>query len=903
MTRAAFANVAVPVTRRGGPVPARSQTFTYAVPPELADAVRPGVVATVPFGRRLLQGVVVELSATSAVDAVREIDAVRDPRAVLGQDLLALAIWMADHYTAPLFECLRAMVPPGTLAPVVRRYGRTKRGYRADELTPEAMAVLGAFGRDRVLDAETLARRAGVRRPERPIAALVAGGWLAPIEPKTSGGARPLRTRIARLVAPDPAEAERALRALRPKPGADVVALLRDCGPNGMPTDEVREAAQASSATIRRLVERELVRTVGDPERLVLRAHGARARQAEHGLRGTAKHLGVLDYLIAADGVAPWAEIGRATGASARVRDELVAAGLIDVADSRVWRDPVAMRSRRDTAPTPTSDQVAAWTALQPLLEPRPAVDLPLPATGEETPTVCLVHGVTGSGKTELYLRCIEHVLQQERRAVVLVPEIALTAQALDRYAARFPGRVGAWHSGLSDGERLDTWQRARDGALDVVVGSRSAVFAPLPDLGLIVIDEEHAGAYKQDRTPRYDARDAAIHRAALCGATVLLGSATPSVTTYWRSIAGPYRRVELPRRIATGGPEARWGPLPPVLVIDMRSELQAGNRSIFSRALSLALQETLEAGDQAILFLNRRGGATFVSCRDCGHVQECPRCSVPLTYHLAWRHMACHYCNHREMPPMMCPACGSTRIKQFGAGTERVEEEVGHRFPEARALRWDSDVTTGRGAHEAILARFAGGEADVLVGTQMIAKGLDLPGVTLVGVVSADTSLHMPDPWSRERTFQTLTQVAGRAGRSRRGGRVIFQTYRPADPAIRRAALHDYAGFYADEIRFRARGGYPPFRRLVRLELLSEGTEKAAEKEARRVADELRHAIETLGLAETDIVGPAPAFFHRLRGKRRWHVVIRSEDPYPLLASAALGPAWRVDVDPVSLL
>jgi primosomal protein N' (replication factor Y) len=421
--------------------------------------------------------------------------------------------------------------------------------------------------------------------------------------------------------------------------------------------------------------------------------------------------------------------------------------------------------------------------------------------------------------------------------------------------------------------------------------------------LGLVVVDEEHAESYKQDRAPRYHARDVAVVRARQIGGLVVLGSATPSVETYWRSGLEGWGRLDLPRRVVATRNGSSWAPLPAVEVVDMRAELRAGNRSILSRRLDEAIAEALAAGDQAILYLNRRGGATHVSCRACGFVVDCPRCRLPLTYHPASGDFRCHHCNHRRVPPMMCPDCGSRAIRYFGAGTERVESDVTERYPDARVLRFDSETTRRRGSLEAILDRFAAGEADVLIGTQMLAKGLDMPGVTLVGIVSADTSLHLPDPWARERTFQLLTQVAGRAGRSERGGTVVLQTYRPEEPAIRDAANHDYAHFYECEVAARRSTLYPPFSQLIRLELDTTAGEEAARQEAAAVADRLRLRVRQLGLAGSEVVGPAPAFFYRTRGRRRWQVVIRSTEPAAILADQELGRAWHVDVDPVSLL
>ncbi|MCZ7668538.1 MAG: primosomal protein N' [Chloroflexi bacterium] len=454
-----------------------------------------------------------------------------------------------------------------------------------------------------------------------------------------------------------------------------------------------------------------------------------------------------------------------------------------------------------------------------------------------------MLHGVTGSGKTEIYMRAIDYALAQGQQAIVLVPEIALTPQTVRRFSARFPGRVAVLHSRLTAGERYDTWRRARQGLFDIVVGPRSALFTPLPNIGVIVVDEEHDGSYKQTPPvppPYYHARETAVQLGAILNATVILGSATPDLVTYHLAQSGRYQLIELPKRIMghrhrlesqaerlhilsayqrqpDDPDDALTIPLPPIQVVDLRQELRAGNRSIFSRALDKAITETLDRGEQAILFLNRRGTASFVICRDCGYIARCPRCDMPLTYHRPYASLVCHHCGRREPQTTECPACGSKRIRYFGLGTEQVEEQVRQRWPQARLTRWDSDTTAGRTAHEALLASFINHEADILVGTQMIAKGLDLPLVTLVGVISADVvgTAGLPHRGTR---FST-TGAGGRAGRpGLLGGRVIIQTYQPEHYAVQAAAEHDYAGFYLEEIRFRTQHTLPPFRRLAKL-------------------------------------------------------------------------------------
>ena len=529
-------------------------------------------------------------------------------------------------------------------------------------------------------------------------------------------------------------------------------------------------------------------------------------------------------------------------------------------------------------------------------------------------PGAFLLHGVTGSGKTEIYLHALDETLKRGRQAVVLVPEIALTPQTIRRFAARFPGQVTVWHSELGDGERFDVWRRVRTNhpAAQVVVGSRSALFLPFPDLGLIVLDEEHESSYKQERTPRYHARTVALELGRLSRAPVLLGSATPALETYYAARRGEMRLLTLPQRVLghrdqDAEPRSLFTPevsveLPPVRIVDMRQELRAGNRSMFSRALSAGVTQALAAGQQVILYLNRRGTATFVMCRDCGHVETCARCASPLTLHGANEYLLCHHCNRRYPPPTVCPDCGSKRIRYFGSGTEKVEEAVRAEFPGARTLRWDRDVTGAKGSHDAILDKFVAHEADVLIGTQMIAKGLDLPLVTLVGVVAADMGLFLPDFRSAERTFQLLTQVAGRAGRSALGGEVIVQSYHPEHYAIVAAGHHDYEGFYRQEMNFRREQGYPPFRRLARLVQHNSKREKA-QSAALEMTEILRSEVARRDLEGVTLIGPAPCFFHRQRNEYRWQIVICMADPAALLRQIPLAPGWRLDIDPMDLL
>lgn len=663
----------------------------------------------------------------------------------------------------------------------------------------------------------------------------------------------------------------------------------------------------------------------------------------------------ILDFLAAEALTVPVSEIYAATGATLQQLRRLAQLELIRLGDTHIWRDSLADRDFTPADPPElTLAQARVWGRIKMAMIANNENDFAAEEGEPEPPDVTatsesasftrdliyaaapfLLHGVTGSGKTEIYMRAIEFALARGQQAIVLVPEIALTPQTVRRFAARFPGRVAILHSELSDGERYDTWRRARLGLFDIVIGPRSVLFTSLPNLGVIVIDEEHDGSYKQAppvAPPYYHAREIAIELGALTGALVIMGSATPDIVSYHRALAGRYQLLELPQRIMghrrrieeqaerlhlesryrpleTGAgadilrmDEALTIPLPPVQVVDMRQELRVGNRSVFSRALDTAITETLARGEQTILFLNRRGSATSVNCRDCGHVMSCPRCGIPLTYHEPRAMLVCHQCGYRQPQPQVCPTCGSTRIRYFGLGTEQLEALVRERWPTARLVRWDRDTTGTEGSHEALLSGFVNRESDILIGTQMIAKGLDLPFVTLVGAISADIALGLPDYNTGERVFQVLAQVAGRAGRGLLGGRVIIQAYNPDHYAIKAAANHDYAAFYEEEIRFRAEQTLPPFKRLVRL-LVVDPVNNRAEQMAREMADRLRRTAHERSLVATDILGPMPAFYTRIGGRYRWHIVVRTPDPRRLLMDTPIPAQWMVDIDPESML
>ena len=499
--------------------------------------------------------------------------------------------------------------------------------------------------------------------------------------------------------------------------------------------------------------------------------------------------------------------------------------------------------------------------------EQQRALDTILEASKDEVgyKKTVLLHGVTGSGKTEVYLRAISDTLENGKEAIVLVPEISLTPQTVGRFKDRFGERVGVTHSRMSMAERYDMWKNAAEGKISIMIGPRSALFAPFKNLGIIIIDEEHEHTYKSDTTPKYDARDTAIERARLTNSLVVLGSATPSIESYTKAKNGEYIITRMKSRINNS--------MPSIDIIDMRKELEDGNRSMFSRELFEAVIKNLGDGLQTILFLNRRGHSTFVSCRQCGFVVKCDECNINFTYHTYNDSMICHYCGRKERSPKNCPQCGSKYIKYFGVGTQKVEDELKKLFSTAKILRMDMDSTREKGGHEKILSEFKSGNADILVGTQMIAKGLDFPKVTLVGVIAADLSLNTGDFRSAEKTFQLLTQVSGRSGRAEYDGRVIIQTYNPEHYAVVHSGTADYESFYEHEIALRRQMNYPPYTHIFEV-LITGESEKNLILVLHKLYDILSVYENTL-----ELIGPSPAMISKIRNRYRWRLIVKGVD------------------------
>lgn len=587
-------------------------------------------------------------------------------------------------------------------------------------------------------------------------------------------------------------------------------------------------------------------------------------------------------------------EVYQKHGASSATARTMEQKGLIRIEQREYYRDPLF-----NTLPA----QSEKFTLNE---EQQHAFDTMTQQISDEQFATYLLQGITGSGKTEIYLQVMEFALAKGRSAIMLVPEISLTPQTVGRLMARFDKHIAVLHSGLSAGERFDEWRRVQRGEVQIVVGARSAVFAPLPNLGLIVVDEEHDTSYKQTDTPRYHARDVAIVRAQTNNAVCILGSATPSVESYQNSEIGKSIRIVLSQRATSGS-------LPEVEIVDMRTEsAEEGGEMVLSRRLESALLERLQNREQSILLLNRRGHSPFVLCPQCGWSAECNQCNVTLTYHAKGQYMACHYCDARHDVPVVCGQCHFNPLIYLGAGTQKIEDYLHSSFPDARIARMDRDTTSTKGAHAEILGRFSKREIDILVGTQMIAKGHDYPAVTLVGVINADTGLTLPDFRAAETGFQLLTQVAGRAGRGDKPGQVIIQTYRPKHFAIVHAAQHDYAGFFANEIQYRESASYPPFRRMMNLAIECEDLLEA-ERSISQLHRLVRNQIDSLGFTGVELLGPAPATIHRIRNRYRWNLGVLSKSSKRLNAlargvreefneSSPANVLLKIDLDPYGM-
>ena len=906
-TRARYVKVAVNAGR------ATDLTFSYSVPE--GRSVVPGEVVHVPWGVRTLQGVIVEAMDTPGYDRdeVRPLEPPIDAAPCIPPDRLELAAWLREYYLAPPWESYALFLPPGAgerpRIAISRgmRQGSSGAGSHGSDSGGAATAL--SERQRTIYDALTevpidseelkadLVAQVTARGFDAALGVLIRRGLADRHYTLAPARARPRVVEVVRLAVP-PKQAREFADAIEGRRSSRRVRALRMLATAGGRASFLAVAKEARGApAVETLIADGVLERVGerqDEVRLLL-DEAAVARLIRQLSRGQAEQAaaGILERLAELaerdeEPALPLRGLPADVGGDVRAGlDGLIAAKLVEVRDTLERRDP--LRNLVDLVVRPPVELIA---------EQREASRAIREAIDRGDGSGLLLHGITGSGKTEVYLDALRHAVEQGRRGIVLVPEIALTPQTVRRFAERFAGRVGVLHSGLSLGEAYDEWHRIARGEYDVVIGSRSAIFAPQPDLGLIVIDEAHEWTYKQhDPAPRYDARTVAAELARHTGAAVVYGTATPDAERWYAAANGELERVDLPRRIRAtmeaDGSLRRYASndMPEVEIIDMR-----GSHDLFSSRLVEGLGESLDRDEQAILFLNRRGLAGYLLCGR-GHSPACPSCDVAMSVHEDGR-LICHQCGRSRKAPARCTETGCGRpLSPMRAGTQRVEAEVRRHYPTARVARWDRDTARNATQHEAILRQFQRHEADVLVGTQMVAKGLDLPLVTFVGVVLADYSLHAADFRARERTFQLLVQVAGRAGRADRPGRVVIQTLQPEEPAILAAAVGDLDRFFEDELARRAALGYPPFRRLVRL-LFSHESRQYAGDEAQRLAGELRTLAA--GRPGVDILGPTPPQVARVRGRHRWAILVRGEDPAALVREVDLPPGWAVDVDPL---
>jgi len=821
-----YADLAIPV--------AVDTLFTYRVPAELQGAISRGHRVIAPFGKRTVIGVVVKLSPTTPGNReLKSVIDVIDPEPVLSEELLQLTEWISRYYFAPWGEVIKAALVQGATAPGKRTLRLAEARNGDAKVTPKEESLLKEISLNGGQDIQQLQRKTGIKSIYASLGRLIHGGHIIIEEklPSTS-----MKSRFERVISAD---------------------------------DEARELWKS-------LLEGTPSVGAAFPVR---RLFGGRLRPAQSSLLRdlstyTGEQVAVTEFL----------KSRRTSLSSLRTLEKK---GLIRFSTREVRTKPSALEGfteKSSVGITLNSRQQDAFDAIRSGIE-------------HNSFATFLLHGVTGSGKTQVYIESIRVALGAGKTAIVLVPEISLTPQTVHRFKAHFGEQVVSLHSRMSTAERYEAWRMIREKKFTVVIGPRSAIFAPLGRIGLIVVDEEHEGSFKQfDQNPRYNARDVAIMRAKFAGAVVVLGSATPSIESYDNAQNGKYALLKLPERVDVAQ-------LPAIEIVDMTRErlqklaafrearkaefkenyLKAKANTaklefgLISDLLREQIEDRLKKHEGIILLQNRRGFAPVVECLECGSVLTCTQCSISLTYHLAKKHCRCHYCGSVTPLPEKCPACGSDEIKLRGFGTQRIEEELTELFPAASILRMDLDTTTQRGAHHKILQKFADGEADILLGTQMVAKGLDFPRVTLVGVISADTQMLLPDFRAAERTFQLLTQVAGRAGRSALAGEVVIQTFQPQHYALKHVVDHDYSSFYTEELRYRKELSYPPYSRLAVLECRGEN-----EREV------MKHALMLGTMLEEKktgfyVLGPAPAALAKIKNRFRWHIVIKdlkSADP-----------------------
>ena len=827
--------------------------FTYLIPPELRDFAVPGVRAIVQFGTRHATGLIVGVRPDSPIASPKLLKEILDPAPVISDELLRLCRWIAEYYFAPLGEVLKAALPHG-FATTTRRVVR---------LLPQTS------------DAAVLDLQNPTAKLARILALLRERGPLSSTELQKRLGLKTITAALNALARSGAIEIDESVRGPGARPKLRHFVHLRNL-------DKRRLSEALASVPEKRRRARDLLKYV---QSLIDRGD---------------EEIDVADLL-------------KRSGATSGILKGFVISGVIPVIHREATRQP-------DYG---TDDQTMGIVLD---MYQQKALETITEALGSGSARTLLIHGVTASGKTQVYIEAIRRCLGLGKTAIVLVPEISLTPQIVRRFKTHFGEQVTTVHSRMSPAERHDVWRLALRGSCKIVIGPRSAVFAPLSNLGLIVVDEEHEASYKQfDAIPRYHARDVAIVRGSFSGAVVVLGSATPSAESYFNASTGKYTLIEMPARIDAV-------PLPGIEIVDMAADrrrayaalkesLPGADRQVLKEfrqpAISELLRDKIERrlarGEGTILLQNRRGFAPFVECLECGYSEMCERCNVSLTYHLAKKHLRCHYCGLIRKPRAQCPSCGGAHLELHGIGTQRVEQELGQLFPSARVLRMDLDTTSRRGAHGRLLQKFADRQADILLGTQMVAKGLDFPHVTLVGVISADTQMLLPDFRASERTFQLLTQVAGRAGRSTLLGEVVIQTHQPAHPTLKHVIDHDFASFYQEELAARQELAYPPFSRIVLVE-----TRGKDEGKVRKAAERFADLIQGPDGAFMRL-GPAPAVIGRINNYYRWHIIIKdlkARDPGGAILRQSLQSARArtegsiardvritIDVDPVGMM
>ena len=836
-----YANVAFPI--------AVNRLFTYAIPENLLNVVKPGVRVLASFHGSKQEGVVVErLEETDLpADIIKPIANCLNEIPTYSHELLTLTKWMADYYLSSWGNALFCAVPAAV---------RNKK-LQLVQLCPDYKPPIG-------------------KNQKRIVTALEAGGPLSinQLAQETDLNLQRLQTTIRTL-------RDRGVIELtvthKPKANAkttNVAALA-------LPTEDIE-------AEIEKLTSGEDGYGSSTDDKGKITPHAADIKHAE-----------ILQILLNEGVPVATSDLTKRTKTNLSLLRTLERRGFVKITRAAVVRNPLSSQSVVPTHPHELNPaQLEAFTEISNALE-----------IEDNSIQTHLLHGVTGSGKTEIYMRVMAQILETGKSVIVLVPEISLTPQTASRFIGRFGERVAVLHSRLSVGERFDQWYRIHNGDADIVIGPRSAVFAPVKNLGLLIIDEEHSDSYKSDTSPRYHAREVAKKRAEIAKCPLILGSATPSLESYYQAKQNRYKLLSLPTRVL-------GRKMPDVRIIDMRDELKNGNRSILSECLKFAIAERLLIQEQVILFLNRRGHSSYVFCRSCGYAERCENCSISLTFHFESKKLVCHHCGHRRETHPSCPECDSPAIDYFGRkgfGTETVEREIQKLFPDANVKRFDADSTAKKNAHEQILTAFEKQDIDILIGTQMIAKGLDFPNVTLVGVVVADTALNLPDFRASENTFSLLTQVAGRSGRADTAGEVIIQTYMPDHYCISAVKKHDYIDFYEKEVEARSPLQYPPFSHMGTL--LLRGKNENEVIDAANVMSNHFDVLQTEQFPDIKILGPAPAPLSKIDGKFRWHFLLRcrqveklsqllrcvNDDVLPKIKSKTI--ECIMDIDPTNTL